>query len=110
MKDEINKVDNIDRKDLFRKKEKIIKDRIPCLIIYSRKFSLIQKIINRHWNVLQTNPGLQEAFQSNLFVAFKRNKNLQEIIEGHMIKNGKVFKAHLKDKKGKYEPCNTSKP
>ena len=32
LKDEIDKVDNIDRQDLLRKKEKNIKDRIPCLI------------------------------------------------------------------------------
>ena len=53
----------------------------------------MRKIINKHWNVVQINPKLQETFQSNPFVAFKRNKNLQEIIGGHTIKNGKVFKA-----------------
>ena len=70
----------------------------------------MRKIINKHWNVLQINPKLQETFQNNPFVAFKRNKNLQEIIGGHQIKNGKVFKAYSKSRKGKSEPCNTSKP
>ena len=68
------------------------------------------KIINKHWNILQINPELQGTFQNNPFVAFKRNKNLQEIIGGHTIKNGKVHKAHSKNRKGKCEPCNTSKP
>ena len=54
--------------------------------------------------------GLEEIFQNNPFVAYKRNKNLQEIIGGHTIKNGKVFKAHSKSREGKCEPCNTSKP
>ena len=49
-------------------------------------------------------------FQNNPFVAFKRNKNLQEIMGGHTIKNGNVFKAYSKKRKGKCEPCNTSKP
>ena len=35
LKDEIDKVDNIDRKDLLSKNEKNIKDRIPCLITSS---------------------------------------------------------------------------
>ena len=70
----------------------------------------MHKIINKHWNVLQINPGLEQIFQNNLFVAYKRNKNLQEIIGGHTIKNGKVFKAHSKSREGKCEPCNTSKP
>ena len=69
----------------------------------------MRKIINKHWNVLQINPKLQETLQNNPFVAFKKKKNLQEIIGGHTIKNGKVFKAHLKNRKGKSEPCNTSK-
>ena len=36
-KNEADKVDNIDRKDLLRKKENNIKDRITCLITYNRK-------------------------------------------------------------------------
>ena len=67
-------------------------------------------IINKHWNVLQINPELHETFKNNLFVAFKRNKNFQEIIGGHTIKNGKVYKAHSKNRKGKCETCNTGKP
>ena len=46
---------------------------------------MMRKFINKHWNVLQINPGLQEAFENNPFVAYKRNKNLQEIMGGHTI-------------------------
>ena len=45
----------------------------------------MRKISNKHWNTLQINLELQETFQNNLF---------EEIIGGHTIKNGKVFKAH----------------
>ena len=109
LKDEIDKVDNIDQKDLLRKIEKNIKDRISCLITYNRKLQMMCKVINKHWNVLQINRGLQEIFQNNPVMAFKINKNLQEIIGGHTIENGKLFKAHSKSRKGKCEPCNTSK-
>ena len=64
-------------------------------------------IINKHWSVLQINPELQETFKNNPFVAFKRKKKLQEIIGGHTIKNGKVYKAYSKNRKGKCETCNT---
>ena len=70
----------------------------------------MRKIINKHWNNFQINSKLQETFQKNPFVAYKRNKSFQEIIGGHTIKNGKVFKVHSKNRKGKSEPCNTSKP
>ena len=72
MKDELDKVDNIDRKDLLSKKEKNIKDRIPSLIAYKRKLPMMRNFINKHWNVLQINLGLQETFQNNTFVAYKR--------------------------------------
>ena len=71
---------------------------------------MMRKIINKHCNVLQINPGLEKIFQNNPFVAYKRNKNLQEIIGGHTIKNGKVFKAHSKSREEKCELCSTSKP
>ena len=63
---------------------------------------MAHKIFNKHWNVLQINLELQETFQKNLFVAFKRNKILQEIIGGHTIKNGKVYKAHSKKTEKEY--------
>ena len=53
---------------------------------------------------------MQEIFQINLYVAFKRNQNLQETAGGHTIKNGKMFKTNLEDRKEKCEPCNTNKP
>ena len=98
LNDEIDKVDNIDRKDLLSKKEKNIKHITTSLITYNRKLPMMRKIINKHWNVLQINPGLEKIFQNNLFVAYKRNKTLQEIMGGHRIKNGKVFKGHSKSR------------
>ena len=77
LNDETGKVENIDRKDLLSKKEKNIKDRISCLINYNRKLLMMRKIINKHWDFLQINPGLEEILQNNLFVAYNRNKNLQ---------------------------------
>ena len=41
-------------------------------------------------------------------MVYKGNRNLQEVIGVHTIKNGNVFKAHPRE--GKCEPCNTSKP
>ena len=41
------------------------------------------------------------------FVVFKKNKNLQAIIRDDTIKNGKVLKTHLENRKWKCEPCST---
>ena len=41
------------------------------------------------------------------FVVFKKN-NLQAIIRDDTIKNGKVLKTHLENRKWKCEPCSTN--
>ena len=68
---------------------------------------MLRKIINRHWNVLQINPGCKEQFRTIQLWHLKETKTQKKLQE---IKNGKVFKARSKNRKGKYEPCNTSKP
>ena len=109
MKDQIVKADNTDCKDLLRKIGKSQKDRIPFLITRNRNLPMMRKILDKNWNVLQINPELEETFQNYMFVAFKRNKNFQEIIGSHTIKYRKEFKTHLENRKAKYEPCNTNK-
>ena len=39
-------------------------------------------------------------------IAFKRSRNLQEIIGGHTVKQGKVFKKSLARINGKSVPCS----
>ena len=46
LKDQIDKVDNTDRQDLLRKKEKSNKGRISCLITYNQTLPMMRKIIN----------------------------------------------------------------
>ena len=39
--------------------------------------------MNRNWNILQINTELQRVFKDTPMIAFKRSKNLQEIVGGH---------------------------
>ena len=64
LNDKIYKVDNIDRKDLLSKKDKSIKDRIPCLITYNRKFPMMRKIINKHCSSNKSGVGRNISKQS----------------------------------------------
>ena len=43
-------------------------------------------------------------------IAFKRSKNLQEIIGGHTAKHGKVFKKNLTRLNGNSMPCSSTRP
>ena len=93
--EQIKKVDRIERKELFTCKEKNNKNRIPLSITCNRTFPNISKIVSINWNILQINTEFHGVFQAIPMIAFKRSKNLQEIIEGHTVKQGNVFKKNL---------------
>ena len=108
--EQIKKVDRIERKELFTCKEKNSKNRIPRSITYNRTLPNISKIVNRNWNILQINTEFHGVFQATLMIAFKRSRNLQEIIGGHTVKQGKVFKKNLAGINGKSVPCSSTRP
>ena len=66
--------------------------------------------MNRNWNILQINTEFHGVFQATPMIAFKRNKNLQEIIGGHTDKQGKVDKKSLVRLNGKFMPCSSARP
>ena len=66
--------------------------------------------MNRKWNILQINTEFHGGFQATPMIAFKRSQNLQEIIGGHTVKEGKVFKKNLARINGKSVPCSSTRP
>ena len=106
--EEIKKIDTIERKELFKNKEKNNKNRIPQS--YNRALPNKFKIVNRNWNILQTNTEYHEAFEDIQMIAFERSKILQEKIGGHKVKLGNVFKKSLLRLNGKSLPCSSTRP
>ena len=48
-------------------------------------------------------------FVNKSTIAFKRNKNKQDLIDGHLIKDGRVAKKKLEKRQGKSKPFNTTR-
>ena len=63
----------------------------------------MHKIVNKHWKVLEINPEGAKHFRIIRLRHLKETKNLQELIGCHTNKNGKAFKVHSKNRKGKWE-------
>ena len=59
----------------------------------------------KHWHLLYINPNLAEIFQSPPILAFRRNKNLRDIIVTKLIENGKVKRKFTNKIQGKCTPC-----
>ena len=106
--EQIKKVDTTERKELFTNKEKSNKNRIPLSLTCNRTLPNISNIVNRNWNILQINTEFHGVFQSKSIIAFKRNKNLYEIIGGHRASKEKFLS--LDRLKGKPMPCSATAP
>ena len=59
----------------------------------------------KHWHLLHINPNLAETFENLPILAFRRNKNLRDIIGTKLIKNGKVKRKFTNKIQGKCTPC-----
>ena len=56
-------------------------------------------------HLLHINPNLAEIFQNPPILAFRRNKNLRDIIGTKSIQNGKVKSKFTNKIQGKCTPC-----
>ena len=69
----------------------------------------ISEVVRNNWQILQINPEFCNVLVNKPTVAFKRNKNIQDLIGGHLIKDGKVAKKKLEKRQGKSKTCNTTR-
>ena len=68
----------------------------------------MSNIVNRNWNILQTNTEFHGVFQTKSIIAFKRNKNLYEVAGGHRASKEKVLS--LDRLRGKPMSCSATRP
>ena len=105
--EQLEKVDKLARDNLLQEKDQEQQDpkRIPLTLTYNRFLPNLTAVVRKNWNILQTNKSRRELFQEQPITAFKRNKNLKEIIGDTPIENGKVKKFSIPSRTGKCTPC-----
>ena len=59
----------------------------------------------KHWHLLPIQPNLAEIFQNPSILAFRRNKNLRDVIGIKLIENGNVKKKFTNKMQGECTPC-----
>ena len=62
-----------------------------------------------YFNNTGTYNVLEETFQQNLILTFRRNRNVRDIIDGNKIDFNKVKRKSLTVAKGKCTPCKSNK-
>ena len=102
-----SKVKTIDRNELLKEKtqDKETQNKTQLVLTYNRYLPNISNIVRKHWNILNISGTLQGLFQDEPITAFKRNRNLKELIGSNSMENGKVKRAKNTFTIGKCSPC-----
>ena len=96
------------REELLQYKPKEATTRIPFILTYNPQLPNAKEAINKHWSILQINPNMQNTFKEKPIMAYRRNKNLGDILGQKNLKNGKVIrKQDITGRKGGCSPCHT---
>ena len=77
---QINRAISIPRNELLNKIKTSNTERLSLTVTYNRTPPDLKRIIDKNWHILQIEPKLKEIFAEPPILAFKRNKNLKDII------------------------------
>ena len=75
-----NDVLAMDREDVLEYKSKQTSERVPYVLTYHPRLRMLGSVLKRHFHLLQTNERLRKAFQEPPMIAFRRLKNLKDIL------------------------------
>ena len=104
---QINRAITIPRNELLNKIKTSNTERLPLTVTYNRTLLDLNKIIDKNWRILQIEPKLKEIFTEPPSLAFKRNKDLRDIIRGNKVFDNKKVLNVKKFNKGTCQPCFT---
>ena len=97
---QMKRVHSMTRSSCLEKREKKTTTRIPFVLTYHSNLPPVGKIINDHWNILQTKPKLRRTYKERPLVAYRRPKSFRDLL----------VKAEFQWEKGQYvtlgsRPC-----
>ena len=98
---QIQKVDQLNRKQLLHQQKRYDKQCIPLSVTYSRVLPNL-KDITKHWRILQANQSCKETF--------KKDTSLKQIFGTNTIHNNEeLIKTKNNHHTGKCIPCNSTR-
>ena len=107
--DQLEKVQNIERIATLDYKEKSNElQKIPFVTNFNKHNPNIREIIDKNWHLLQLDETTGKAFAQKPIIAYRRNKNLRDLLGQTTISNNLVKrpKARLL---GKCKPCKPNR-
>ena len=71
---------------------------LPISITCNRKFPKVKPILEKHWHILQVNAEYSNIFHESSIIAFRRNKNIKQILAISIIENNEKLNNRPNDK------------
>ena len=103
VEEQIQKTSSVKPGNLFGTKN--TSKRIPFVVTYNRTLPPISKILRKHWSILQLDNNLKSLFEEPPVIAYRRCRNLRDLIGGNKLVNDKCLKPKTKHTIKKCEPC-----
>ena len=108
IEEQLKRVSSLKREDLLTYKEKERMTKIPFITTYHPQLPNIRNNIHKHWNILKINKQLGKIFDEKPIIAYRRNKNLRDIIGQKTLMNNKVIRKREEERtNGQCKPCNS---
>ena len=101
---QIKKAELIERKDLLYTKTKTPKNHTILAVTYNKSLPNLRRAIDNNWNLLSINANIAPLFADKPIIAFRKNKNLQQLLCKHKLYNNKPIMKKAK-KIGGCRPC-----
>ena len=96
MQQQISKTLTIKRTYLLKQKKQVTSNRIPLILTYNCTHPGIKRAVNKHWDILKIGKAFEQVFTELSIIAFKRSRNLQDILGIKTIVNSSYIKILIK--------------
>ena len=97
MASQLEQTKDVPRETLPTDKPKSTNTGTPFTRVFNKNLPPIQHIINKHWHILHTHSDIAPAFLERPILAYRRNKNLRNLIGQVHLKGRKItLKKHPK--------------
>ena len=104
---QINRAISIPRNELLNKIKISNTERSQFTVTYNRTLTDLKAIIDKKWHILQIEPKLKEIFTEPPNLAFKRDKNLKDIIgDDKVFDNKKILNVKQREMPTMFQEIN----
>ena len=103
--EEIQKATNQERVGVLNKDKTETGNYLTLCVTYNKILPNIKSILEKHWHILNVNPELKKVFESKPLLAFRKYKNLKQLIGGNTVEKNTKLLTTKKFTNRKCSPC-----